>query len=52
MKFITKKHLPRRTFLKSSGITLGLPLLSAMVPAMSSFAAGDPSSTAKRFVGF
>ncbi len=51
MKFITKKHLPRRTFLKSSGVTLGLPLLSAMVPAMSSFAAGDPSSTAKRFVG-
>src|SRR5687767_5992883 len=51
MKFLTKKHLPRRTFLKSSGIAVGLPLLGAMVPAMSSFAAGDPSTTPKRFVG-
>jgi hypothetical protein len=51
MKFITKKHLPRRTFLKSSGVTVGLPLLGAMVPALSSFASGDASSTPKRFVG-
>ena len=31
--FITKKHLPRRTFLKGVGATLALPMLDAMVPA-------------------
>jgi hypothetical protein len=31
--FITKTHLPRRTFLKGVGATLALPLLDAMVPA-------------------
>jgi hypothetical protein len=31
--FITKKHLPRRTFLKAAGVSLGLPLLESMVPA-------------------
>jgi hypothetical protein len=31
--FITKRHLSRRTFLRASGTTIGLPLLSAMVPA-------------------
>ncbi|MEO8257569.1 MAG: DUF1552 domain-containing protein [Acidobacteriota bacterium] len=30
---ITKKHLPRRTFLRGVGATLALPLLEAMVPA-------------------
>lgn len=30
---ITKKALPRRTFLKSVGATMALPLLDAMVPA-------------------
>jgi len=30
---ITKKFLPRRTFLKSVGATLALPLLDAMIPA-------------------
>jgi hypothetical protein len=30
---ITKKSLPRRTFLKSVGATLALPLLDAMIPA-------------------
>ncbi len=30
---ITKKHLPRRTFLRGMGATLALPLLEAMVPA-------------------
>ena len=33
--FITKKALPRRTFLRGMGIGLGLPLLDAMVPAAS-----------------
>jgi hypothetical protein len=31
--FITKKHLPRRTFLQGMGATLSLPFLEAMVPA-------------------
>jgi Protein of unknown function (DUF1552) len=31
--FITKKHLPRRTFLKGMGVTMALPLLDAMIPA-------------------
>jgi len=31
--FITRKHLPRRTFLRGVGATLALPLLDAMVPA-------------------
>jgi hypothetical protein len=32
--FITKRHLPRRTFLRGLGATVALPLLDAMVPAM------------------
>src|SRR5436190_22401104 len=31
--FITKKSLPRRTFLKGVGVTLALPVLDAMIPA-------------------
>jgi hypothetical protein len=31
--FITKKSLPRRTFLRGVGATLALPLLDSMVPA-------------------
>ena len=33
MSFITKKHLPRRTFLQGMGVTLALPLLDSMIPA-------------------
>ena len=32
--FITKKHLSRRTFLRGTGVTLSLPLLESMVPAL------------------
>ena len=31
---VTKKHLPRRTFLRGAGTVLALPLLDAMVPAL------------------
>ena len=31
---ITRKHLPRRTFLRGAGTALALPLLDAMIPAM------------------
>ena len=36
--FITKKSLPRRTFLRGMGAAVGLPLLDAMVPAMTALA--------------
>ena len=36
--FITKKHLSRRTFLRGSGVTLALPLLESMVPAVTALA--------------
>jgi hypothetical protein len=36
--FITKRALPRRTFVRGLGATLGLPLLDAMVPALSALA--------------
>jgi uncharacterized protein DUF1552 len=33
MRLITRKHLPRRTFLRGLGAALSLPLLDSMVPA-------------------
>src|SRR5205823_2970627 len=48
--FISKKHLPRRTFLRGVGVTLALPLLDSMVPAQTPLrktAAVAP----RRFVG-
>ena len=33
MDFITKKHMPRRTFLRGMGASVALPFLDAMVPA-------------------
>jgi hypothetical protein len=36
--FITKMSLPRRTFLRGMGATLALPLLDAMVPALTASA--------------
>ena len=36
---VTKKALPRRTMLRGLGATLALPLLDAMVPAMTALAA-------------
>jgi hypothetical protein len=32
--FVTKTSLPRRTFLRGLGVAMGLPLLDAMVPAL------------------
>ena len=31
--FVTKKYLPRRTFLRGMGVSLALPLLDSMIPA-------------------
>jgi Protein of unknown function (DUF1552) len=38
MRLITKKHLPRRTFLRGMGVTLSLPLLDSMLPAQTPLA--------------
>jgi hypothetical protein len=35
---ITRKHLPRRTFLRGLGVTVALPFLDAMTPALSAAA--------------
>lgn len=36
--FITKKHVPRRTFLRGAGAMIALPFLDAMVPARTALA--------------
>jgi hypothetical protein len=36
--FITRKHLPRRTFLRGMGTAIALPLLDAMIPARTALA--------------
>ncbi len=36
--FITKKHLPRRSFLRSAVASVSLPLLDAMIPAATALA--------------
>ncbi|MEO8098692.1 MAG: DUF1552 domain-containing protein [Acidobacteriota bacterium] len=38
MRFITKKYIPRRTFLQGMGVTMALPLLDSMVPAQTPLA--------------
>ncbi|HEY2380517.1 MAG TPA: DUF1552 domain-containing protein [Terriglobia bacterium] len=52
--FIDKKHISRRTVLKGIGATIGLPLLDAMSPAATAWAATAAGSTPKRFafIGF
>jgi hypothetical protein len=47
---ISRKSLPRRTFLRGMGVTLALPLLDAMVPAMTALAA--TSAAPVRRLGF
>lgn len=47
---ITKKALPRRTFLRGMGATVALPLLDAMVPALTA-REKTPAKVAKR-LGF
>ena len=48
--FITKRHIPRRTFLQGAGATLALPLLEAMMPA-STLLAQTAARPKSRFVG-
>src|SRR5438132_4543436 len=46
---VTKKALPRRTFLQGAGVALALPLLYAMVPALSGM---TPATNPVRRFGF
>src|ERR1051326_7302456 len=50
MTFITKKHIPRRTFLRGAGATLALPFLESMLPAQTAFSQ-TPAARPTRFVG-
>jgi hypothetical protein len=48
--YLTKKHLPRRTFLRGAGVTLALPLLESMVPAFTPLRM-TAAAPVRRFVG-
>ena len=43
--FLTRKHLPRRTFLRGVGATIALPLLDSMIPAGTALAATAAAPT-------
>jgi hypothetical protein len=47
MNWITKRALPRRTFLRTVGATMALPLLDAMIPAATAWAK-TPARPARR----
>lgn len=49
---VTKKALPRRTFLRGAGTALSLPLLDAMIPSMTALAETAASSQNLRRLGF
>jgi hypothetical protein len=48
--FISKRHIPRRTFIKGAGVTLALPLLEAMIPASTALAQ-TAAAPKQRFMG-
>jgi hypothetical protein len=48
--YLTKRHLSRRTVLKSTGVALALPLLDAMIPAATALA--QTAAVPKLRVGF
>src|SRR5437870_3877506 len=48
--FATKRHIPRRTFLRGAGVTLALPLLESMLPALTPLRL-TAAAPVKRFVG-
>jgi hypothetical protein len=49
---ITKRALPRRTFLRGAGAALALPLLDAMIPSMTALADTAASPARLRRLGF
>jgi hypothetical protein len=50
MSFVTRKHLSRRTFLSGVGVSLALPLLESMTPAMA-FGQSAAASKARTRLG-
>jgi hypothetical protein len=48
MRYLTKKHLSRRTLLRGAGVAVALPLLESMIPAAMrrASAAGEPPKRA------
>ncbi len=48
MEFITGKHISRRTMLRGTGASMGLPLLNAMVPARRAWASTAAGKSAER----
>jgi hypothetical protein len=48
--FVARKHIPRRTFLRGAGVTLALPLLESMVPALTPTRL-TAAAPVRRFVG-
>jgi hypothetical protein len=49
--FIAKKHLNRRTVLRGVGVSLALPLLDSMFPALTPMAKAAATQRIPRFVG-
>ncbi|MCP4191278.1 MAG: DUF1552 domain-containing protein [Planctomycetaceae bacterium] len=49
---VSKKALPRRTFLRGMGASVALPLLDAMIPSMTAMADTPASPTRLRRLGF
>ena len=49
--FITKKHISRRMVLRAAGVTLALPLLDSMFPALTPSAQAAATPKIPRFVG-
>jgi hypothetical protein len=50
--FITKKHINRRAVLRGVGTALALPLLDAMIPAMTAQAKTAAKTPPRFFGGF
>ena len=49
--FITGKHIPRRALLKGLGVSLALPLLDSMIPALQPLASAAALPKVPRFAG-
>jgi len=48
--FVSKKHIPRRTFLRGVGVTVALPFMDAMLPAQTPLKSTAATATRYGFV--
>jgi hypothetical protein len=51
MNFVTRKHISRRMLLRGAGVSLALPLLDSMFPALAPLARAQAAAKIPRFVG-